>query len=481
MKEKIAALDFKYKIRTYSFFFFLIISVLSPLSGTDWNSYLIGKEGIVNCFQNIELNNGRIISSIIVNFFSYNKILFDIFFAIAMSSFIKNCNDLMGTVKNKYYYLLPFIGTLLVSVPLISNNYISVYSTITYTFPAILAFSYFCLLIKSESKVTDIIKESIMAIFIMLSNINIAIAFILGNIIYLILSKNKKIFILLIEQLICLIISISLLKEPMIYTNTNEIFSNIYNYIELIFSKNILLIIIGAIPINYYLAEKLKSSTYSRVLITLFDSFLVFSLMYNFFHYSPVNLNLVISKYNGVFATENWYYIFYFISYIILFAISINHYIKNKRIKILFNSLMTISFITSILILVSPLFKEESIILIVLTIICITSNLLKEIECKMDPKILKILLTLLVIYYIGTFGVIKYIDIKRDEYIKEQIEEKCTNIEIKASPFYLVGGYNPTDINQEQVFKDFYKIPSENTIEVKYFGVFEKIEKNVKN
>ena len=150
MKERIKVIDFKYKVTFWTFLFFLAISFLSPISGADWASYLIGKEGILNCIKNINLSDGKIISSILGNFLAYNKTLFNIIFSLLMALFVHSCNDLLGMVKNKYFYLFPFIGTLLVSAFLFSYNYVSVTTTVCYTFPAILAFYYFSLLWKKE-------------------------------------------------------------------------------------------------------------------------------------------------------------------------------------------------------------------------------------------------------------------------------------------------------------------------------------------
>lgn len=116
MKERLQIIDFKYKVAMFAFFFFFIISALSPISGADWASYLIGKEGIKSCIDNISISDGRIISGFLINFLSYNKFLFNLLFALLMSGFVHCCNNMMGYVKNKYYYLFPFLGTMLVSV-----------------------------------------------------------------------------------------------------------------------------------------------------------------------------------------------------------------------------------------------------------------------------------------------------------------------------------------------------------------------------
>ena len=122
MKEKIDNISFKYKVTTFTFLLFLVIGLLSPISGADWKSYVIGKEGLVSSINNINILDGRIISGFLINFFSYNKLLFDICFAIMISQFVKMCNDLMGTVKTRFLFMYPLIGLLLVSVFTFSYN-----------------------------------------------------------------------------------------------------------------------------------------------------------------------------------------------------------------------------------------------------------------------------------------------------------------------------------------------------------------------
>jgi len=483
MKEKIDNLTFKHRITLFTFLFFLIILALSPISGDDWKSFIIGKDGLVNSFNNINILDGRIISGFLINIFSYNKILFDISFAILISQFVKMCNEIMGTVKTKYLYLYPLIGILLVSVITFSYNYVSINSTVAYTFPSIVFIMYFYNLLKSDDKsVKMLIKLIIYSIYICLSSIHIAIAFLIANIFYYIFKRNEdnnRYIILLIVNLICVIFSLSLLENNIFYTNLESI-NNIPYLIENFFSNNILLIILGSIPINMYLHEKLKENTYVRVVITLFDLILVFSLSYNFFNYSPVNLNLILSKYRGIFATENWYYIFYFIVYIVLFILSINYYTKNKKLKDMFNVLIISSILLGIMSLISPIFDRGSIILFVLSLIMISCFQAVSMNTKVFVKIVKFLSILLIVYYLFIFAIIKYIDVTRTSYIKEQLDAESSNIEVKANPTYFIWRYNPVDYFQIKDFKEYYDIPLSCTIDVKYFGIFEKVEKSVK-
>lgn len=485
MKEKLENITFKHNVTLFTFFLFFFLCLLSPISGDDWKSYIIGKEGIVECFSNIDFSDGRILSGFLINFLSYNKIFFNFIFAYLISQFVKICNDLMGTVKTKYLYLYPVIGVLLVSTFMFSYNYMSVTSAVAYTFPIILFFMFFYQLLKDEeiNRLT-FFKLLLIAIYICLSSIHIAITFFIANLIYFIADSKKKIdaktLTFLIIEFILVLVSINFIDDTIIYTDYKAILGNINFLIDRVFSNNIILIIVGAIPINFYLNEKLKDNTYKRVVITLFDMILVFSLAYNFFYYSPVNLNLVLSKYSGIFATENWYYIIYFFTYMVLFVLSMNYYIKNRKLHKTLNIFTTSSLIVMIFLLISPIFDRGNIVFIIFTIVLTTCILAKEMNTKVYIKIAKLSVVLLTVYYVSMFGIIKYIDNTRTDYIEEQLDTIDTNIEVKANPLYLVWRYNPVDYFQIKDFKKFYDIPEIYTIEVKYFGIFEQIEKKVK-
>ncbi len=490
MKERLEVIDFKYKIVIGSFLFFFIICTLCPLSGEDWASYLIGKEGIASCIQNVNIADGRIISGFLINLLSYNKFFFNFLFALLMSSFVYCCNYMLGYVKNKLFYLLPFIGSLLVSTITFSRNYVSVTSTVSYTFPAILTFIYFFLIFRKDDyhfSLKEHLYLSLFSILIMLSSIHIAVVFLLGNIIFYIVSLIKKknisktyIFLILLDILL-IVLSFVSLKKPFFSFGTATFFNKTTRYIETVFSRNIVLILLGAIPIDYYLNGVLKDFLYKRVVITLFDIILVFSLAYNFTYYSPVNLNLIIDKYFGVFAVENWYYIFFFIAYIVLLGLSILKFIENRRTKSFFKLFGLMSLIMGILVFVSPLWSEGNTIFIILFLVAVISLLLKELDVTLFPKLTTVLTVLLVGYYVTIFGMTKYLDVGRNNYIKEQLDKDCSVIEIKSNPFYLLYRYNPTEQYQEKNFKKYYEIPDDKELDVRYFGIFEKIEKKVKN
>lgn len=489
MKERLEVIDFKYKVVIATFLFFFIICTLCPISGEDWANYLIGKEGFLSCVENVNILDGRIISGFLASFLSYNKVLFNISFALLMSAFVYACNYMLGYVKNKIFYLLPFIGTLLVSTICFSRNYVSVTSCVSYTFPAILSFLYFFRIFRREDYNFSFREHLILiliSLVIILSSIHIAIVFLLANIIfYLYTLVNKKkcsstYLLIILLDVILLSISLMSLRTNLFYNDFSGYLERTTKYITNVFSRNIILILLGAIPINYYLNDLFKDFLYKRVIITLFDLILVFSLAYNFTYYSPVNIALIIDRYFGVFAVENWYYIFFFAAYMILFFLSILKYIGNRRTKVFFKLFSILCLIFSLFIYSSPMWNEGENIFVIIFLVASISLLLKELDIILLPKITSILTIFLIGYYLSIFGMTKYIDVKRNDYIEEQLEVNTNIIEVKANPFFLLYRYNPKEIYQQKDFKEYYEIPKDKEIVVRYFGIFEKIEKKVK-
>lgn len=482
MKERIEVLSFKYKVIYGVFFFFLVISMLSPLSGEDLKYANMFKENL-SLFEFIDKYG---LNYYIISFLTANKIFFNIILSLLLGYFTYITCNMMGLVKNKYYYLVPFIMLLLVSTNTFSYNYMAISKTVTYTFPSIFVFIYFYFSLKKEGTFfTDIILRFLIIIYISFSSIFISIPFLISNIfLSTYLWKNKvlrKIDILFVFVLFMLTTFAYFLTDNTLYTDLSYTTQNITNYIDNFFSKNILLVILSCIPINLYLSEKLSKNIHKRTIIMIFDLIMLFSLLYNFSYYVPVNINLVINKYFGVFALENWYYIFYYIIYFGLLIISLNHYLNNSKNKHFIMLTVIICICEFPLSLLYPSWDIGVSIIYVLILVILISLIFKDLEIKLFKKTIICILLILTCYYSLSFLIIKYVDYSREEYIKEQINANMDEIEVKASPLYFVWRYNPVSVFSEEDFKKYYGISDEKKIKVKYFGVFKEIEKKVKS
>ena len=481
MKERIEVISFKYKVVYGVFFFFFIISMLCPLSGDDLKYVNTFKENIP-IFDFLDKYG---LNYYLISFFASKKILFNIVLSLLLSYFTQITCNMMGIVKNKFYYMIPFILLLLVSTNTFSYNYMAVSKTVTYTFPSIFVFIYFYnALKKEETFFWGIILRFLIVIYLSFSTIFISIPFLICNIIlstYLwkkkYLRKTDIFFVLILTIFTCLNY---FLTENILYENELYITQNITNYIESFFSKNILLVMLSCIPINKYLNEKLSSNIHKRTIIMIFNLIMLFSFLYNFSYYVPVNINLVINKYFGVFALENWYYIFYYFIYFWLLLASFKHYLRNNKNKLFIMLIMIISIGELILSMLYQNWDSGVSIIYVLMLIVYITLCFNDLEIKLFNKTVICLSFVLICYYTLSFLIIKYIDYSREEYIKEQINANMYEIEVKASPAYFVWGYNPSVFNESD-FKKYYDIKSDRKIKVKYFGVFKEIEKKVKN
>ena len=490
MKDRLKVIDFKYNVITLVFLFVFIISILAPLSGNDWVASVIGKDGIFSSIKNLTYNNGNILSDTLANLFSANKGIFNIVFAMLMAFTIYEVMPLLGKVENKYHFLIMPLLLLLVGVETFSYNFVSVTGTVCYTFPACLLIIYYMYLYKlgnNKFKFINYLVLLLIILYISLSTVYISLAFLLSNIVFFAYRYlNTKefplsyVFLILIEIFVT-IVSLFYIDKSILYSSFSLAIGKIPMFIEETFSKNILLILIGTIPIDIYLNEKLKNFNYKRVVIVLFTLVPILSILYNFFNYSPVNLNLVINKYSGVFATENWYFIFYYILYLVLLLLTIIHYIGRKKSRYYILIILGTGLITNLFRIVSPDYTNGSNILFVITFIIAISVLYKEMNIHIKDGVFISLIIILSIYYLSIFGMTKYIDVSRNNYIKEQVDAGSNNIVVKSNPFLLMYRYNPNTIFQKRDYKKYLGLSDDKSITVKYFGVFGDIKSTISN
>ena len=490
MKDRLKVIDFKYNVLTTVFMFIFVISILAPLSGNDWISFINGKDGIINSINNITYVNGNILSDTLANLFAANKGIFNIVFAILITFTLREAVPLLGMVENKYHYILMPLLLLLVGVETFSYNFISVTGAVCYTFPACMIIIYYLYLYKlgnNKFKFINYLVLLLMILYISLSTVYLSLAFLLSNIVFFAYRYlNTKEFplsyvFLIIIEIFVTIISLFYIDKSIVYSSFGLALGKIPKFIEETFSKNILLILIGCIPIDLYLNDKLKNFSYKRVVIVLFTLVPILSMLYNFFNYSPVNLNLVINKYSGVFATEQWYFIFYYIIYMFLLVLTTIKYIGRKKSRYYILILLGTGFITNLFRIISPDYTSGSNILFVIAFIITIAVLYKEMDIKLNKTFIKVFTVLLILYYVAIFAMTKYIDVTRNSYIKEQRDLGSSNIIVKSNPFLLMYRYNPNTVFQKRDFKKYLGVSEDTGITVKYFGVFRDIKSNIDN
>ena len=503
MKDRLEVLDFKYKVIVWTFLIFLVISFLAPITGGDWENYVIGSKGLQAIFNNVRdmyVNfEGRVVSRSLIDLFVCSKILFNVIFALLMSGFMYSCFVLMGKVKNKYYYLLPLIGILLLNVNAFSQNYTFLTGVITYTFPAIITIIYIIYLYSKEEfefSKKEFALLSLTNLAVPLFVENIALAFISVNVLITIYRgfNNKKMsYPLLIFTIFSLISLAVLLLSPgsALRMATEEvsfnslslidrITSNLSNFNLYVFARNPFLLILMLIPMNYVLFKKTSKNVYSRLILILFNLIPLFSIICNFYVLSPININMIIVNYEGIFSVDNWYFIFYWLIFLGIFIYSIFSLFAISKQRSFLVILTLSSLVSVISMLASPIWGDRVVILFVLGMLIVSCILIKEINVKLFPKLTITLLVILLLYYVSAMSYVCYFDMARNDYIKEQLANGDKTIYVKATPVNLIWEYNPSNKEQFRKFRLYYNIPDDINIEVKYYGIFSKFGNDLK-
>ena len=481
MKERLKLLDYKYSVLTGIFIVIFAVSFVAPLAGNDW-AYAVKSSSLT-------YNEGGLLSDYLANLFINSKGIFALVFAFIMTYFYYAVSPLFGKVENKYHFLLIPFFLLVLSIETIGFNILSVTGVICYTLPSIAIILYYLYLYKlgnEKYKIKDYIFLLILSSFIILTTVHLAIAFLISNIIYyayrVVTYRGfpKLYILLLLIQIVAIFTSLIYMDKSLVYSSFDLVFGSVPKFINQNFSKNIVLFIIGLIPINYYMNSKLGKFSYKRVIIVLFDLIPILSLIYNFFNYSPFNLNLIINKYNGIFATENWYFIFYYIVYMLLYVLSIIKIIQRPKSRMYILTMLLTGLLTSIFILVSPSFVYGSNILFILTFIISLSVAIKEMNINLK-KSFAIVTVLLVIYYGILVGMSRYIDYTREKYVDEQLANGYTVVEVRSDPIMLIYRHNPITPFQMRDYKKYKNISEDIKIEVKFSGIFKTIGSKVIN
>ena len=126
----------------YIFIFFLVLLILSPISGDDWGNYLVGKEGVYKWFS-IALGmyfdwEGRLVSRICINILTYNKWLFNICNSFLITSIIYLINKCIKSKNKNIIFCLSIMSILCMNIYTFSQVFGWVAGNITYLFPAMM-------------------------------------------------------------------------------------------------------------------------------------------------------------------------------------------------------------------------------------------------------------------------------------------------------------------------------------------------------
>lgn len=486
-------------IAVFSFSLFLFI--LTPITGDDWGNYLSGKNGFphiwnasVSMYYHWE---GRFISRLCLYFFTYHKWLWNLLNASMITLFVWCSFQLLGKKQSKIMYLLPILGLLLVNKYFFGQCYLWLAGNMTYLVPAILSIFVFVYLYLHQEKnfsIFEMITFSILSFMIPMFVENIGCAYVMGIFFFLIsnlITKRKKrrektldrtLFFHSMMLFLSFISLILMLKSPgsahrmqmnLEFQQMNlfeKIFSNIPNFIRYTFTANCFILIFMMIPVTKLLSNRIKNHKLKPILLGTWNLIPVLSILQNIQYMIPFNLENHIHFYKeGIFLTSNWYFIFYWILFGILFLLSIFEFIKEKKEAWFYFGLTLVGVISMVVMLLTPTWGERVSALFILIVLITTTKLIScmEFRFKKGSALLKVFFAFVLFFTISCAIVNKGYDMRRKEQIKLAIEQKKPEIVLQTNLLNSLWNYEPWVSLHMQYFKRYYNIPEETKVTLK--------------
>lgn len=472
-----------------TFVFFIIILSLAPICGDDWGNYTVGAQGlhmILSAAKGMYFSwEGRFVSRIFIYLFTYYKFLFVVVTSGLLTLIVYIANKIVGKAENKVVYVIPLILLLLLNTISISQTYTWIAGSITYLYPSTIVLTYFYYLYQKKEFKFGRLEFIVLMIINVITPMfveNIGVAFVFGNILWLFLNRKAdkkeliKFGILSLFAIIALIVmlmspgtALRMKTESGFYSMNlfERMFFNIPNLIGYSLTRNIIVLIMMTTVIIY----TLKKKGVKNYLIVLFSIIPVFGVIQNVYLMFPFDFNGIdankIGEMWGAFSVYKWYFIFYWILFVVLFFYSIIYLVSDKKEKMFLIFLSLVAGVAISSMLVSPTWGERTAIFTEIVFLIVSLRLLKNCFNPKFNKIIYIFLGIIIVYFVTMFIFIFIIQNDRDEYIKEQLQDKnVQQIEVYDQFITYVWTRGPWGDYHTRVFKQYYGIPEEKSIKI---------------
>ncbi len=449
--------------------FFCFLLFLSPISGDDWGNYLVGSLGFRHMIgQALGMYfdwESRIISRLLINFFTYHKFLWNIVNAVLIVSIIYLIMQIIKPRHPKTMFLLTTFVILGMNVFTFSQVIVWVAGNITYLFviPLLLGYLYIVYHHKKYSY-KMIVLLSFLNIIMPLFVEHMGVCLVFANICLLLFDylKNKKLNKAILCYLLCsllglviVLISPGSMKRSMIenpYFNKLNLLAkisyNLPNFVYYTYIVNPYLVVLLCLTI-YYLAKAISSKIFKIGIYILSIPAFIITLYYLFACIKGISFNY----------QNNIGVILYFIVFTIMyFILLLYNYKQMKDIKGLF--FFMLGLVSNLVMLISPTwgFRTDfgSYVFLCLSALIIIDKYITE--HKLIIRILSVVLLVGICFY----GIL-YINVARLNYDNEQIikkmkEDKQKILNIVKYPYYVNCNINPENSYHLEKFKEYYHI-----------------------
>lgn len=448
---------------TLIFIFFLIISLLMPYGGDDWNNLLDGKDNSLITTIHIAMANyltfeGRFFSRIFVGFFVPKQVLWSIFNALLMV-FIFYVIVKIIKPKNKIILPLLVIALLFIDYDMFAQIYIWKTGNITYLFPM---FYFFLILFYRKEIFNGEIKKDkwwaylifpILALpFCMfVENVSVGIIVLLFSIVVYTFVKYKKTDVLMLISLIFGIVGLILMLAAPgtnLRLDTTEfatlnifekIIYNIPTFINYTYLQNSFLILLFGFVLYYIVRKNIKNKIlklclYSFIIVIPFMTAVIYII-------TPFTGDIKI--FWRLLDSSLWYINVYWLIYtILLLFILIKYLIKEKK-----NLLFIILAITNTgAMMISPIWGGRTAFFTVLMLYITLLLIIDDFEIKNEKiyfVIMNILISIFMVLFVFYSFYCYFLNKEREEYINYQKEHNCQTIEVINLPRYYTWNTNP--------------------------------------
>lgn len=484
--DKFNNISFTKKILISTFIFFLVILYLTPITGDDWGNYLIGKNG-VNSVWNSAISmykvwEGRFISRLFLNFFTYHKWAWNILNSMMIIFLIWCSYQIIGKQKNKVIYILPILCLLLVSRNFFSQCYLWLAGNMTYLFPAVMVIGviFYCYYSQNKKTIFNIIL-CLVSFLIPMFVENIGCAYIVCLLFWIgyVYYKERKIsklgiimLLLSCSSLTCMLLSpgsrarMEMSSEFYQLTIFERILRNLPNLVYYMFFANGIVLLIMMFPVSYTIGKQIKNKVVKYIVLFIWNIIPFITIIQNLNTTLPINflLKLIPIKVTipYLFPKTAWYVILYWALFTFIFLLSIFYIIKNKD-EALKLCLFTMVGISSMLVMLfTPTWGERVSALYVFTIFIVSIKLISIIYSnpqKIFTNMIYMFLILFSMYY-SVITIHNYIfDMWRIKNIEQVKEQQKTELLLYANRMPLLWNYDPWGEYHLKTFCSYYQIP----------------------
>lgn len=442
---KLKNISFQTKCLIGCFFLFFLFFSLTPITGDDWGNYLVGKRGLESVWNTAvtmyDTWEGRFVSRIFLDFFTYHKWLWNMINAGMITFFVYCCYKVINCDKKKAFYLLPIIFILVVNRNFFSQCYLWLAGNMTYLFPTVMTIGVFLYCFNYHNK--TILSNSLICIISFMIPMfveNIGCAYVGCLVFYLIYEyiKSHKISRFGIVMLILASFSlIMMLLSPgsQIRMEMNQefyqlslferIFHNIPKLIYYMFFTNGIVTLVMLIPINYVIFQKISKKTIKYCSLFLFNIIPILTILQSIILLIPIDLTVFPNF--DILSSSDWYVILYYLLFTILFLYTIIYIIKDKDEIIKMEILELVGILSLLVMLVTPTWGDRVSVLYAFSTFTVTINLISKIGINRSKVFSYSIITwliLMVIYYLTLFSMIYLFNIRRENDIKKVKDTK---------------------------------------------------------